>query len=402
MSGVRSAASWASTSRGLYLVALAVFLLTVGIGILNGLDAVDFSRDLILTHVHSGTLGWITIGVAATACWLYGGMDRTLAVAIAAVTPIYVLAFATGSYPLRAATGVVMLAVVLWLIAWAWRSFLAGDRSLAGLAVALGLTTFTYGSVIGVLLQLQFALGTGWLSGDAIGAHAGAMVFSYLILVATGLVEWRLGGGQGLPRGGVVQLGALFLGGLVLSLGLLAGAGQAAGGLYLLLNLVAVVLFAVRVLPRAARAFSSAGGPALFAAVAAVWVVVAMAIFMYLVAQFVAANGDASKISPNILIASDHSAFVGVMTNLLFGLIAASLPTADRAAAALERLVLGFLNLGLVVFVVGLVADSAEVKRIGAPTMGVAILVGVVLLAWRLWRVGAGEPGGSPLEAATA
>ncbi len=78
MTGMPARAPWANTSRGLFLVALAVFLLTVGIGVLNGLDAVEFSRDLLLTHVHSGTLGWITLGVAATACWVYGGMDRLL------------------------------------------------------------------------------------------------------------------------------------------------------------------------------------------------------------------------------------------------------------------------------------------------------------------------------------
>jgi hypothetical protein len=46
-----------------------------------------------------------------------------------------------------------------------------------------------------------------------------------------GVIEWRLLGPTGRSRAGLVQFGALFLGGLVLSLGLLAGAGQAAGGI---------------------------------------------------------------------------------------------------------------------------------------------------------------------------
>jgi hypothetical protein len=399
MTSVPARAPWATTSRGLYLVAMAVFLVTLAIGILNGIDAVEFSRDFLLTHVHSGTLGWITLGVAAAACWVFGGMDRRLAIGLATITPIYVLSFATGNYPLRAATGVIMLGVVLALIAWTWRSYLASDRRLAGLALALGLTTFAYGAVIGVLLQLQFALGTSWLSGDAIGAHAAAMVFSYLVLTATGLVEWRLKATRGLPRSGVAQLVALFLGGLVLSVGLLAGAGQAAGGLYLLLNLVAVVLFIARVIPAAIRAPWLRGGPAAFAGASAVWVVVALAIFMYLVVQFVTSNGDTSKISTNILIASDHATFIGVMTNLSFALIA--FLAAGRAgspagwAGAVERLVFWFINLGLAVFVVGLVANSAEVKRIGAPVMGVAILVGVALFAWRLWQ---GRAAGNPAD----
>jgi hypothetical protein len=45
MAGVPSRAPWATTSRGLFLVALAVFVLTVAIGILNGLDAVEVSHD---------------------------------------------------------------------------------------------------------------------------------------------------------------------------------------------------------------------------------------------------------------------------------------------------------------------------------------------------------------------
>ena len=36
-------ASWATTARDLYLVAMAVFLVTILIGILNGADAVDSS-----------------------------------------------------------------------------------------------------------------------------------------------------------------------------------------------------------------------------------------------------------------------------------------------------------------------------------------------------------------------
>ena len=37
-------------------VALAVFIFTVVIGILNGMDVVDFDRKVLLAHVHGGTL----------------------------------------------------------------------------------------------------------------------------------------------------------------------------------------------------------------------------------------------------------------------------------------------------------------------------------------------------------
>ena len=46
-------------------LAMVVFVWTVAIGILNGTDLVDFSRKVLLSHVHAGTLGWITTSVFA-------------------------------------------------------------------------------------------------------------------------------------------------------------------------------------------------------------------------------------------------------------------------------------------------------------------------------------------------
>ena len=43
------------------------------------------------------------------------------------------------------------------------------------------------------------------------------------------------------------------------------------------------------------------------------------------------------------------------------------------------------MNVGLVVFLVGLIAGSPELKRIGSPIMGIAILVGLATIAIRLW-----------------
>lgn len=383
---------WVRTVRGLYLMAMAVFVVTVVIGILNGLDLVEFPRDVILTHVHAGTLGWLTLGIVATTFWLYRSSDRRLGIALAVLIPLYAAAFFSGNLPARAATGTLVLAAVVWLLVWAWRSYLAGPRSLPQLAATLGLTTFTYGAIIGVILQIQFAAGASWLTGDAIGAHASAMVFSYVVLTAMGIIEWRLLGTTGLPRAGVVQLGALFVGGLVISLGLLAGQGQAAGGLYLLTELVAVILFAVRILPRALRVPWGAAEPIRGVGLAAVWVLVAMLLFMYLVFQFISAGGDVTAISQGLLIASDHSVFIGVMTNLLFALVAAFVAGGVARAAIADQAIFWAFNGGLVVFLAGLISESVELKRIGSPIMGSAILLGLALLAMRLWSREGGEP----------
>ncbi|MSQ61593.1 MAG: hypothetical protein EXR43_03310 [Dehalococcoidia bacterium] len=52
-------------------MALAVFIFTVVIGILNGTDIVDFGKKVLLAHVHGGTLGWITVSVCAASLWLF-------------------------------------------------------------------------------------------------------------------------------------------------------------------------------------------------------------------------------------------------------------------------------------------------------------------------------------------
>ena len=66
MAASSGASNWARTARTLYLVAMAIFLVTIAIGILNGLDVVEFDRNQLLTHVHSGTIGWLTLSIVAT------------------------------------------------------------------------------------------------------------------------------------------------------------------------------------------------------------------------------------------------------------------------------------------------------------------------------------------------
>lgn len=385
MSALRAAPSWAVAARDLFLVAMAVFVLNIGIGILNGADVVTFDRNQLLTHVHAGTIGWLTLTIVASSFLLFRAADRRLVITLAILVPIYVAAFYTGSFALRAAGGTMLLVAIAWLLVWVWRQFLAGERSLPRLAVVLGLTSFGYGAVVGVLLQIQFALGITILSGDGIGAHAAAMTFGYLVLVSFGLIEWRLLGTRGLPRAGVVQVLALFIGGLVISVGLLAGAAQAAGGIYLLTQLVAVVLFVVRIWPRSLRVGWVDANPIRHVGAASIWVVGALILFMYLVYSFItAANpNDPNALPFNVLIASDHAVYIGVITNIMLGLL--SLLVLDEAARRswIGHLIFWGVNLGLLVFVIGLIVDTAEIKRIGAPVMGVTLLFALAILAKR-------------------
>jgi hypothetical protein len=69
---VLSGARYAAETRWLYSAGLLVFVVTVSIGILNGFHFLTLPRQVLLTHVHAGTLGWITLGVFATCLWLFG------------------------------------------------------------------------------------------------------------------------------------------------------------------------------------------------------------------------------------------------------------------------------------------------------------------------------------------
>jgi hypothetical protein len=377
-------------ARDLYLVAMAVFVVNIVIGILNGADVVEFDRNQILTHVHAGTVGWLTLTIVASTFLLFQATDRRLMIALAVLVPIYVLAFYTGSFVFRAIGGVALLIAVGWLLIWIWRTYLATERTLPRLAVVLGVTTFGYGALIGVLLQVSFAMGATLLPGDAIGAHAGAMTFGYLVLVAMGFIEWRLRGTRDRPMLGLIQIGALFLGGLILSVSLLARAEQAGGGIYLLTQLIAVVLFVVRIWPTALRVDWITAQPVRHVALAAIWVPIALGLFMYVVVTVLGTGA----FPPNILIATDHSAYIGILTNIMLGLLATVVLRADVRRSWVGQFMFWVVNVGLVVFALGLILDSAAIKRIGAPVMGVALLISLAILAWSAIR--------EPLEASAA
>ena len=369
--------------RGLYLVAMAIFLVTITIGILNGLDLVTFNRDQLLTHVHSGTIGWISVGIIAAFFWMTRSADARIAWLLAILVPIYVAAFYSGNYAFRAIAGTPLLVVIVWIFVWAWQRARAVG-TFPAIAVALALTTFAYGAVFGVVLQIGFATSTTLLPGDGIGAHAATMTTSYLMLAGMGLTEWRLLDTRNVPRLGLVQIGFLFLGGAILAASLLFSIDlKIGGGLNILCEFIAVAIFIARIWPTALRVPWAAADGRRHLALAALVIPFSMAILVYLIV-LAASSSDPNAIPVGLLIAFDHSVFIGVITNITFGLILTL--TADRPleAAWVRHLVFAGTNLGLLIFLIGLVADSSTIKEIGSPIMGVSLLVGLAVLARRL------------------
>ena len=86
----------AATARA-FQYGLIIFALTALLGLANATQLFGaLDRNTLLTHLHSGTLGWITMGVIGIAIWIFGGSGATTArnVLISAVcTAAYVLAF---------------------------------------------------------------------------------------------------------------------------------------------------------------------------------------------------------------------------------------------------------------------------------------------------------------------
>jgi hypothetical protein len=73
------------------------------------------------------------------------------------------------------------------------------------------------------------------------------------------------------------------------------------------------------------------------------------------------------------------------MTNLLLGLVFSLAAVRRHVWPWADRAVFWVMNAGLVVFLAGLIAELPILKELGAPVMGIAILVGLATAAIRLW-----------------
>ena len=400
-----------AATRSAFQYGLAIFTLTALLGLANATQLFGaLDRNTLLTHLHSGTLGWITMGVIGLAIWMFGGADKNMAVRLSALsTAAYVLAFWSGNFYARATFGVTELLVVYY---WWWWVASNGMREGLGridipkLSLVFGLTTLAIGSTLGVIVQVILASGNSIpTSPDLVGAHASAQTGGYLVLVAAGLIEWQVSGGGKRSTAGVIQVALLFVGGLVLAFSLLLAAqlgpqaSQALPGIATLLTLVGTLMVAVRN-GRAAMAVSWASGGKRHLAIAIPWLVVAVVLQFLLVQQFIAAQGDVSKVSVGLLHSLDHSYFIGLMTNVLFG--SALIFLADRTGPWpwANNVIFWGLNIGAASFVaVLLTVGSGEGAKpftspvsFTAPIMGLAALLGIATLLQRLQGSGATAP----------
>ncbi len=390
-----------SEIKWLFQAAIVIFLVTVVIGILNGLDLVEFDRPTLLTHVHAGTMGWITLSLFAASLWFFSGEEpasraqaayvRWLSIVSIAAIALYVLTFYVARPKLAPFTGSLALLVIAGFFGWVALRSRRERLSVPRLAILAALTTLIIGAVFGVLLQVFLAGGLQSLSMGVFMAHPSTMVTGYLILAGMGIAEWGLTS-RDEPRSlnwlGIAQVALPFLGGVSLTVGALID------NFILIimiapLQLLGVFIFLGRLRSRIVRARWREGTSNRLFALSGTFLAVNVGIIAYLAINYAE---DFEQIPSWLFFALNHSIYMGVMTNGLFALIYEMSRARRGFWPWADHVLFWGMNVGLVGFVVGLIQQEAILKQIFTPIMGGSILLGLLTYTIRLSaRPGQGE-----------
>ena len=379
-------------ARALYQVAMLVFVVTVSIGVSNGLKVITFTRDQLLTHVHAGTLGWISLGAFATGIWLFAGIGTSpsrqlarIAAWIAAIgIPVYVAAFWSGNLAARAVFGFPVLLAILIFYVWLIQQVRASGWTLPRLAVLLAVTSLVLGSAIGVVIQVQLATSTKLLPDAAIGGHVSAQVVGYLVLIAMAITEWRLKPDAPMTKLGIAQVGVPFVGALIAVVGATIGSNESFVAA-ILCEIVGIAIYVWRFVPELLRTRWLAADPRRHFALSAIFLPVDLILLVILIAGVVSGTyADFTLIPVWLIFAFDHAMFIGVMSNSLFGLV--QVATAERRSlwSWADHLLFWGMNFGMLGFVASLITNQRDLERIFTPIMGVSILVAILAYSLRL------------------
>ncbi len=368
--------------------ALVLFVFTVAVGILNGTDLVEFGHQPLLTHVHAGTLGWITIGVLAASFWLFGlnsppsALVGVLAYLVPAAIAAYALAFLTTLGIARPILG--SLVGLLIGTAFVWVAMQSRGRALSvphvGMLAALAMSVV--GATLGVLLGYMLARADTGLPDSLGAAHPAAMVVGFLVPVGMAFIEWALDDGAITRRAslaGWLQIGLPFTGGVLAVVGLL---GDIAPLLLLGIpfEVIGLLILIVRVRSKLAAANPLLIGPARHGLLALVFLVVNIALLFFLISKYFSKDLEPPE---HLLLALDHSIFVGVMTNGILALIARF---RGPVASWVDQVAFWGLNVGATGFVFALIVDSTPLKQAFTPVLGVSLLVAIAMYFVALGR----------------
>ncbi len=376
----------------LFQAALAIFVFTVVVGVLNGADVTDFEHRTLMTHVHTGTLGWLTLSVFGASLWLFSHgaplsaaarwSGRVLAWAAVVSFLAYNYAFLTTYGVLRPQLGGVALAVIIGFLVWVALRARVVELTTPHIGILAAVGTSVIGGVIGVLWGILIATGRDVLPDGGEDAHPATMVIGFLIPVGMALAEWAFvwPRPERVTRLGVLQMALPFFGGLLVMAGLLLDIIPLVA-LSLPFELAAVGIFVRRMWPYLRQFTSMDEARTRFAAASAVWIPINIVLFVYLVAVN---EGDLDKAPSHEILAMDHVMFIGVMTNVVFALLLSTLERSAERWPAADHLVFWCVNIGLIGFALGLFYDETLLKRLFTPLLGAGLLLMIATLTARL------------------
>lgn len=409
---VKNRSVWQSL-RVIFISSALLFLINIYFGFDNTLAVGELPRWQRLIHLHAGSIGWITLSAIGLAVWLLTGdrevsrsYERTVRVLawssviiFAGYIPNFWLAFSRGQSPLLALLPVFgsLSVVVLWAAAVFALVQLRRQPVMATIHILASgaLLVAAVGATVGALLGLERVIGRflPLPEMDRVGAHAG-MMDTYLFLVASAIVEWFVGSeaGQRWTWSGLVQAIVWTIGAILVPVAFFLNMVEQLLPIFGMLLILGLVIFLIRIAWRALRVGPLAQGVKPWAFFGSFWLILYMGLFLYGV---VGTGGDFSSLPSWFGAVFAHSAFVGMMTNLILGLHALRGQDSAETLPWGEPVAMWLINLGLIVFfALKIVADI----RLGAALMGLGVLLGVGTTLLRL-RTSEVESGLTEVEA---
>lgn len=369
--------------RTMLSVALLIFAYTIVIGILNGLDLVEFSRQQLLSHLHGGTLGWMTLAILAVTLWLFGAGEtaggsrsvRVLAYAGPAAIAAYVLAFATTMGAARPLAGVATLAVLAGFALWAFRRARSVALTVPHLLVLVGLSSSVLGGMFGVVNGMAIAFDWTWVPESFFEAHPGTMEVGFIIPVTMGLAEWGL---RRVPEDRVTRAGRIQVGLMVIAflwvLGFVLAEQDEIGGMGIMFAIGGLGVFIGRMWGIARRTSLSARRPSRHALAGGVLLGTTI-VYVFVVLQM--AGGDFAQIPRGQLLSFIHLMAVGGATNALLAFVIL-LSRRVSSPSTVDDVVFWGVNVGVIGFVTALTTDVTALIMTFVPVMGTGLLVAIV------------------------
>lgn len=394
---VKNDSVWQSL-KILFMGSLLIFLINIYFGFDNSLTVGEIDRWQTLIHLHSGSIGWITLSAIGMAIWLvtgerevdsgYESRIRTLVWAAVVIFAGYVVSFGlafsrpsgflVALLPIFGAGSV----IVLWISAiFSFSQFKHQSVVTTVHYLAAGaLLTAAIGATVGMLLGLERVIGQflPLPSADRVGAHAG-MMDTYLFLVASAIVEWSTRKEvQRWSWAGLAQALLWMVGAALVPIAFFLNVVEQVLPIFGLMLLLGMLIFLFRYAWRALANLPVGGGVKPWVFFGTLWLIIYMGLFLYAV---VGTGGDFSVLPLWYFALFAHAGFVGMMTNLIMAVVASRGQDGASVMSWGEPLSLWTINLGLLVFV-GLKISSDI--RLGAIAMGIGILLGVFTMFRRL------------------